>query len=95
MLSTALSFKQKSSAEISDASVGKRTAYVTSSVMMNVSDEILTFGLHPVNTDPADAFFGLAVEHPDDFFDLLFRCHKYFLAKITQNVVFYDVIITC
>ena len=83
------------SAEISYASVGKRTSDITSSVMVNVSYEIFPFGLNPVNTYPADALLCLAVEHPDHFFYLCFRCHKYHLTDITQNVVFYDDIITC
>ena len=84
-----------SSAEITDASVGKRTSDITSSVMMNVSYEIFPFGLNPVNSYPADAFFRLAVEHSDHFIYLSFRCHKCHLPDITQNVVFYDDIITC
>ena len=64
---------------VSDTSVRKGAADITASVMVDFPYKILPLGLYPVNTDPADAFFGLVVEHSDDFFDLSFSCHEKYL----------------
>ena len=62
--------------EVLNGTVGKRTADITPAVVMDFSYEVFPFGLNPVDPDPADPFFGLAIKHFDDFFYFLFRCHN-------------------
>ena len=62
-------------AEVLHAPVGKGASNIATAVMMDFTYEIFAFGLHPVHAYPADALFGLPVEHSDNFLYLLFCRH--------------------